>query len=459
MLKLLKKLKQKSFFYPILFVGLLFFVFNFQGSIETANTAPSDNIEGWAWSDAIGWISFNCTDFNCASTDYGVRLDPSTMNFYGYAWSDNVGWINFGSSTTATPDSNAFSSNCQDSGADCVVSTECIACYNPDNNKVYGWAHIISMGDDGWISLNCENDGSCVTSNYGVYVNQADFYGWGWNGNVIASSGIGWINFRGSSTTIPWVTLTNIHFPDAHNLTAPNWAATDACNAGAKGAILTWDFYDKDGDSQGYYQVIVNTVNSTSSPLINSTKLSGTAEQYIISSNDLKHDTAYYWWVKVWDQYGFPSGLVQFDTDVDTATTTHLLTDNQAANVLSTTFTTYAHEFPVTDFDFVPDEIIKGEIATFTSNSLYYTDASPTSSNACNDSNCDYLWSAVGIEPGGIASPTEEMTEMLFKYSLNPSVATTTIFLRVTDINGYICTTTTSTFVDLLPNWKEIKVE
>jgi len=98
----------------ITFLISSFFVF---GKVEAG---AEHNVSGWAWSENVGWISFNST--NCdvdgdgvyegsnegggatpAPTDcpssgtvnsYGVKIDPSTGGFSGYAWSENIGWIN-----------------------------------------------------------------------------------------------------------------------------------------------------------------------------------------------------------------------------------------------------------------------------------------------------------------------------------------------------------------------------
>lgn len=54
------------------------------------------NLSGWAWSDSIGWISFDCHNSggNCATSNYQVTVD-SSGNFSGWAWNDVVGWISF----------------------------------------------------------------------------------------------------------------------------------------------------------------------------------------------------------------------------------------------------------------------------------------------------------------------------------------------------------------------------
>lgn len=57
------------------------------------------NLEGWAWNDTIGWISFcggRGSDTDCPnSVNYQVSIDPDSKEFEGWAWNDIVGWISF----------------------------------------------------------------------------------------------------------------------------------------------------------------------------------------------------------------------------------------------------------------------------------------------------------------------------------------------------------------------------
>ncbi|MDO8585251.1 MAG: hypothetical protein Q7R85_04020 [bacterium] len=55
------------------------------------------NLSGWAWSDAIGWISFWCGNVSpgdCQSSNYQVTIDGAG-DFHGWAWNDAIGWISF----------------------------------------------------------------------------------------------------------------------------------------------------------------------------------------------------------------------------------------------------------------------------------------------------------------------------------------------------------------------------
>ena len=52
------------------------------------------NLSGYAWNDAIGWISFQC-NAPCVTSNYRVTIDGGNGNFSGYAWNDVGGWISF----------------------------------------------------------------------------------------------------------------------------------------------------------------------------------------------------------------------------------------------------------------------------------------------------------------------------------------------------------------------------
>ncbi|MBN2197713.1 hypothetical protein JW698_00735 [Candidatus Wolfebacteria bacterium] len=54
----------------------------------------SGNLSGWAWNDAIGWISFDSATAG-SSYIYQVIINSLTGDFSGWAWNDTVGWISF----------------------------------------------------------------------------------------------------------------------------------------------------------------------------------------------------------------------------------------------------------------------------------------------------------------------------------------------------------------------------
>jgi hypothetical protein len=140
------------------------------GGIEGAFAGTDDNIDGYAWSSNVGWISFNCTNDNsCATADYGVNKNGDGT-LVGYAWSSSVGWIQFGGLSGFPSGSGTTASNAVVSGSNLV-----------------GWARVISqdgIGWDGWVSL------SGTVPTYGVSFSGTTFTGYAWGSDVI-----GWLLF------------------------------------------------------------------------------------------------------------------------------------------------------------------------------------------------------------------------------------------------------------------------
>ncbi len=66
------------------------------GSWKVANDGVG-NLSGWAWNDAVGWISMSGT--TAGGDNYQVKVIPSGNGtdsyFHGWAWSDIVGWLTF----------------------------------------------------------------------------------------------------------------------------------------------------------------------------------------------------------------------------------------------------------------------------------------------------------------------------------------------------------------------------
>lgn len=68
-------------------------------------TNSSGTLSGWAYSDAIGWISFDSPTAIAAtgqgSASYGVVIAPDG-SFSGYAWNESIGWISFNCANQGT---------------------------------------------------------------------------------------------------------------------------------------------------------------------------------------------------------------------------------------------------------------------------------------------------------------------------------------------------------------------
>ncbi len=149
---------------------------------QNVSAAGTDDLRGWTWSERAGWSSLNCINLDSCppnGADYGVDFDGAGV-VTGWAWSENIGWICFGTTCGGTsPD-----------GSSSSASISFIS------GIMRGWARVWSLGDRGWISLNCIDLGTCGTVDYKVAVDFASgaVSGWSWNGNS-DGTGIGWMNW------------------------------------------------------------------------------------------------------------------------------------------------------------------------------------------------------------------------------------------------------------------------
>ncbi len=161
-------------FFAIVLTSLFYFHFFSPTQVEASAT---DNLSGYAWSENIGWISFNCTDTGtCATSPYGVTVS-ATGALSGYAWSENIGWVSFNASDVTS----------------CPSGT-CPPTFDKVTGNVTGWARAIAPmganasnagGWDGFVSLS--------GSNYGITVSGCAWGGWAWGSDVV-----GWISFGGN---------------------------------------------------------------------------------------------------------------------------------------------------------------------------------------------------------------------------------------------------------------------
>ncbi|MDD2785515.1 MAG: hypothetical protein PHS79_01320 [Patescibacteria group bacterium] len=203
------------------------------------NAGIGDNIRGWAWADTIGWISLNdqnpssCGSPPCGT--YGLNMQQSTSvqpdgqqghTVDGFVWSDNLGFICFGSSCNIPACKGALLPN----GKPFYAYVEPVS--DQTVKKVYGWGVICNQKDSGWISLSCEDAGTCdnppITPpdrNYRLVFNPMDgkFYSSTFNGNPALSQGVpfGW-NGNNNGTGIGYVSFyPNTASPDGMHLVPP----------------------------------------------------------------------------------------------------------------------------------------------------------------------------------------------------------------------------------------------
>lgn len=470
--------------FKVLFL-VIFFVL---ASISVVNAGTEDNVYGWAWSENFGWMSFNCINtFTCGTTGYGVNVDRATGEFEGYAWSPNVGWISFAENNYPAV---GFSGCVDNSTCDDRNSNGCSLCYNysPGNNGLYGWAKILSFGDEGWIKFDHGQLGYEVTAS----PDTGFFSGWAWNGNTTdadaeAETGVGWISFNCEDTeagcSVPGYRVVGDfvnNFPEVANLTAPNWSFAEACSAyGALQTFLEWDFIDRDaGACEKAYQIIVSENTSTSTPILDTGKCEGTysggecyggadtgACQSTVTANrfnlknalasassteTLQYNKAYYWWVKVWDDRDLESDWYQFDASITESGDDHVLTDNQSGNLSDLTFTTFKHKMPNPSFSWWPLYPNIGENVAFTDTSKIYATGNPDTPQDCNVGQCDYYWTFEQAVP--LTSTDADPSEIKFKQGGSMNVT-----IKVTDGDGYYChnSANVENVSVCLPLWQE----
>jgi len=242
---------KKTFIFStlVLLTGFGLLAFNFF-RVEEVGAGSEHNVWGWAWSENVGWISFNCdNDYNgdgaleshCTDagydSDYGVNIDPSSGNFSGYAWSENIGWISFNSSELAG----------------CPNGT-CEANLNLDTKQVSGWARVLS--NNSWIKLRGTIPG---LSSYGISWNNTaqELEGWAWS-----DTDVGWVSFncnnRGVCGTSNYKVITQL------DKTPPSVSADNASSEWFSSRTVTLSASDT-GDStldQARYYWDSNPMNS-----------------------------------------------------------------------------------------------------------------------------------------------------------------------------------------------------
>lgn len=461
-----------------LFIITAFFLVGSFLLVKFSLADATSTVRGKAWwGDSLGYVYFSCYDDEigdrldvpgnlytppelafhfysvpCSYLVHGVFINQDGL-FSGQAWNQSEGLISFEYEGVDPPGGyGSFNSVC----ATCNPSTNCIACYIESQQKVYGWART-AAGD--WIRLDPPSNPVKIQSwdlsnpvFPGEDVDPGDFVG------TASSSLLGGLSFNCKSEAGGNACSTRdykvyIGGLSIGKLSAPNWTYTQACNSTARGAVLRW--YRKSGQ-QSAYEIIINdspTFSTSSADYVCWTDVvpSSGASQYTIPNANcsLNYNTNYYWWIRLFDEDGEPTELYQFGQAGIVSESTD---GNPDGN--SNTFTTYKHEFPNPFFSWVPEEIVVGTTTTFTSASSYYTTASPSSSQACVDAACSYLWTTDDLL-AVISSPTASKTDIVF------AVATgTTIYLRVTDVDNYYCSTSTTIRINYgLPLWREVKPE
>jgi hypothetical protein len=292
----------------------------------------NDKVSGWAWSENIGWISFNCTNNNsCAAVNYGVTVDKNGK-LSGYAWSENIGWISFQEGDLAG----------------CPTGGNGKAYLDINTYKITGWARILAYKDpgaggwDGWISLN--------GANHQLYVNKDDneFMDWSWGSDVI-----GWTSFNCKNQGICpasnyKVILSNFPGkPSVKNLRSDDHNPADYCGVTDYAPVrMRWEFVPAaEGMAQSAYRVEI--YNRDTGALVDKScdpdeKCLGNSQSYI--STKVAYDKKYKWRIMVWDSSNNVSDWSQYSN-----------------------FNTIPHPYPNPDFEWFPVKPSADELIQFCS--------------------------------------------------------------------------------------------
>ena len=433
----------------MIFILFGFFVF------EKANAGAGDNTSGWAWSENIGWISFNCNNPELPAPrctyNYGVNINPSTGIFSGYAWSrgtdadvGGVGWISF-ADFDGDGDIDAADKNI--SGSPCAPNCEARLDLTPGGTycgaqyRVCGWARALTDGGgwDGWIRLR--------GTNYGVSWNSStqELEGWAWSDMVI-----GWISFNCKDGGYNEVTgehysvcgtsnykvMTNINQPPSppfntsETINPCAWGTTPQVAPGLS-VTLHWTYFDPEGDSQQAYEIWLDDNSAFPDPKFNHL-VEDTSNSYALdlSQDDnsdwlsqLSWNTTYYWKVRVRDNLGAWSNWSAVDS-----------------------FSTPLHASPYINFSWTPQKPTVNELVQFTDLSdVYYTKFS-------------WLWEFPGnYSCENPITGCETVQNPSIKFSAIPQALNNKVYLTVTDSDGFSCRDWKPINVTLpLPEWEEI---
>lgn len=165
-------------------------------------------LDGYAWSSNIGWISLNCKTGGvagndiCVSSNYGLTLSSATGLLTGYAWSSNIGWIKFGGLAAFPTGGGTVAQNVRVTGTYPTLNFEgwaraCAGTVPGDcsvmTSRTDGW--------DGWISLRGTGPDYGISTNAAAFTTSATSFAWG-------SDVVGWLTFGPATLLFPPVSLT-----------------------------------------------------------------------------------------------------------------------------------------------------------------------------------------------------------------------------------------------------------
>lgn len=382
----------RNVFFSLGIAGIVFGVLYIAGlpqENQEARAGTGDAFSGWAWSENIGWVSFNCTNpGTCATIDYGVNIDRNGY-LSGYAWSENIGWISFNLAQANTPP-----------GEYNYSASGFIARHDTASNELRGWARALAPcaggattncdstgesegGWDGWIKLQKHSSDS--GANYGVTYNTGtkQLEGWAWGGDVA-----GWMSFNclngGDCLTVPYAVSADIDVPPSIP-TLEAVAHSSATYCGSPQQKFIWSFSDvEDGTIQTAYWIQVDNNSDFLSLTFDSGKVGSPGSPVNVQEravpvsvspgpNQLAFNTTYFWRVQVYDSKDLSSSWVN-----------------------GTSFATPLHPYPQPNFSQTPSGPSVGETVIFTDTTVFFNDGAGGLPDSTSPT---WLWTISSIPP------------------------------------------------------------
>lgn len=225
----------KKYFYLLVIVVLI--ALGTQSAQAQALPAAVE-LEGFAWSSTIGWISLNCktggTSGNdiCGSSSYRVTIGTNRL-MTGWGWSSNVGWVKFGGLSAFPPGSGTQGVNAQVVGTypDLIMVGWARACAGTNGGECATMANNpLAGGWDGWISLGGTTHTVSADMTIGMH---DDSYAWG-------SDVVGWVDMFSHVTFVPGTTTATT----TPGTTLSGTGCTIAEGASTCTGRLTWTIAD-----------------------------------------------------------------------------------------------------------------------------------------------------------------------------------------------------------------------
>lgn len=128
------------------------------------NIDPENDDHQYSYGENVGWLNAD----PATSGENGVDVDDGALT--GYIWAENIGWISL---------------SCENTGS-CSTVEYGVVNDGSGNLSGYAWSE-----NTGWINYSCDTNDTCGVVAYGITIDPitGDFSGHAWGENI------GWLTF------------------------------------------------------------------------------------------------------------------------------------------------------------------------------------------------------------------------------------------------------------------------